>query len=119
MKITIIMLLVAGSFLWSLYKRFKRTLAETASDDMTENQPSSGHYDETVEESDLSSSPYFSYEYDIPADQKTETVKGTQRPSAPKPQPVMATERSMAFDIRQAVIYQTILNNPYLDEINQ
>ena len=117
MKITLIMLLVAGSFLWSLYKRFKRTVAETAGDSMSEEQP----YDEqdaVSEEPASASSPYFSYEYEMSPAPKNGATSRPQQAHAAKPQPVTVAERPMAFDLRQAVIYQTVLNNPYIDEIN-
>ena len=69
--------------------------------------------------------PYFSYEYEEPAQAKAQKQAPRQaRPqSAPantQPMPaVAAVEAPLWFDLRQAVIYQTVLNNPYVSEINQ
>ena len=69
--------------------------------------------------------PYFSYEYEEPAQAKAPKQSPRQaRPqSAPanmQPMPaVAAVEASAWFDLRQAVVYQTVLNNPYVSEINQ
>ncbi len=118
MKTVIILLLVFGSFVLSLYKRFKRTLAEAG-----DNADADGQYyestDEAEEASETASAPYFSYEYDAP------------KQKAPawdvKPEPVAAVKaqvtevsqtKDSVFDLRQAVVYQTVLNNPYINEIN-
>lgn len=111
------MLFIAGSFLLSLYRRFKRTLAETASDDAREEQ-AIDEQDVVYEEPTSPSTPYFSYEYEMPAP-RTESSPRPQSAAAAKPQPVAVVEIPMTFDLRQAVIYQTILNNPYLEERNQ
>ena len=118
MKVTLIMLLVAGSFLWSLYRRFKRTLAETVDVD-TGDEQTFDEQDAVYEETATPSAPYFSYEYDMPADTKNMASPKPQPATAAKPQPVVSAERPLAFDLRQAVIYQTLLNNPYLEERNQ
>ena len=116
MKTVIFLLLIAGSLMWSLYKRFKRTLAETGDNDEV-----AGQYIEPEEEpdevSEVQSAPYFTYEYETPKPAPTWAPK-PQQAVPPKPQPV-AVMQAPAFDLRQAVIYQTVLNNPYIDELNQ
>ena len=69
--------------------------------------------------------PYFSYEYVA-----EESDKKEKRKKSKKSRPVgetsrqavavaMAADSVPVFDLRQAVIYQTVLNNRYIDEINQ
>ena len=65
-------------------------------------------------------SPYFTYESDAEEIARTHTAPKTQRQTpvtsvAPVAEPVARPQ----FDLRQAVIGQVILNNRYLDEINQ
>ena len=121
MKGILISLVIMGYVMLSLYKRFKRTIADnaqSATDDVYDNQQV---YEETdfehEEPAPAPANPYFSYEYEAPAAKPT---------AKPQPQPVVAQQpqtQSAAgwngFDLRQAVIYQTVLNNHYIEEINQ
>ena len=66
--------------------------------------------------------PYFSYEQEM----VDTAFQATAAPSAkPAPAPVVAAATAPAnpntvdFDLRQAVIYQTILHNPYWTESRQ
>ena len=66
--------------------------------------------------------PVFSYEYGEGTEQVApKTARRPQpAPARKQPQPAVAVEvPAMQFDLRQAVIYQTVLNNPYIPEINQ
>lgn len=66
--------------------------------------------------------PYFSYEYEETPKRKTpkSSTKPQPAPARMQPQPAVAVETpARQFDLRQAVIYQTVLNNPYVSEINQ
>lgn len=116
MKILLIILFVATSIMWSLYKRFQRTVVETESERESDEQT----YDEQIpaEEVENISSPYFSYEYEVPAE-KPVVKEHKPQPVAVNVQPAVANEKNNGFDLRQAVIYQTVLSNPYIDEINQ
>lgn len=116
MKTILIILFVAISLMGSLYKRFKRLTAEAENESM-ESEQTYDEVDDTVDEPSMQSAPYFSYEFDIPAEKPVERAKKPQ-PVA-NVQPVAAVERNNIFDLRQAVIYQTVLCNPYIDEINQ
>jgi len=75
-------------------------------------------------ETDGLGQPYFSYESEpapVPQKPKRAEKKAKTQPAvAPKSyRPVAAVEEPFGFDLRQAVIYQTVLNNPYVSEINQ
>ena len=67
--------------------------------------------------------PYFSYEYEESSVPNVQRNAPRQQPAtAPKARPVVAVENIPAvsrFDLRQAVIYQTVLHNPYIAELNQ
>ena len=69
--------------------------------------------------------PYFSYEYEeAPAQNASKPAPHTQVSKAQPQQPLRpaASVEPAAtpwFDLRQAVIYNTVLNNPYNLEINQ
>jgi hypothetical protein len=116
MKTILIILFVAISLMGSLYKRFKRLTVETENESM-EHEQTFDEADDKVDEPSMQSASYFSYEYDIPAE------KPVMKEKKPQPvvneQPVAVFERNNVFDLRQAVIYQTVLCNPYIDEINQ
>jgi hypothetical protein len=62
-------------------------------------------------------SPYFTYEADS---NNTYRPKAGKVASAPAAKLVVAEEpQRPQFDLRQAVVSQVILNNKYIDEINQ
>ena len=66
--------------------------------------------------------PYFSYENG--ADTERVAPKSAPRQQAgqtrKKPQPAVAIDAAAPqFDLRQAITYQTVLNNPYVSEINK
>ncbi len=123
MKGVLITLVIVGYAVLSLYKRFKRTLAEettsVAGDTMEyEDVETSEESNFSFEESAPSNNPYFSYEYEAPAPSaKTESSKSSEVINCSvQPQSVFDWN---GFNLRQAVVYQTILNNHYIDEINQ
>ncbi len=123
MKGVLITLVIVGYAVLSLYKRFKRTLAEgttsVAGDTMEyEDVETSEESNFSFEESAPSNNPYFSYEYEAPAPSaKTESSKSSEVINCSvQPQSVLDWN---GFNLRQAVVYQTILNNHYIDEINQ
>ncbi len=119
MKTVITLLIVAVAFMVSLYRRFKRTLEETGGMEETGGQ-SFDQPEESDEVEETAFNPYFSYEYVAPKAEAPAEPRKPQPAPAVKPQPVAAAASSpAAFDLRQAVIYQTVLNNPYIDEINQ
>ncbi len=118
MKFTLIMLFVALSFVGSLYKRFKRTIAETADADRQDDM----QFDEqepVFEQESTQENPYFSYEYEQPTSPSPAPVQVKKQRVAAAPLFVTASEQPSDFDLRQAVVFQTILNNPYIDELNQ
>lgn len=121
MKAVLIILLVIGSFVLSLYKRFKRTLDETS-----DNAEADDQYYETTgddeEDVDVVSNPYFSYEYESskpPVSPWTSKSANFEPDFVANAQPMELQSKAPAFDLRQAVIYHTVLNNQYVDEINQ
>ena len=123
MKGVLITLVIVGYAVLSLYKRFKRTLAEgttsVAGDAMEyEDVETSEDSNSSFEESAPNSNPYFSYEYAAPAPSaKTESTKSSEVINCSvQSQPVRDWND---FNLRHAVVYQTILNNHYIDEINQ
>ena len=65
--------------------------------------------------------PYFSYEYAEPSAPAAPRTNTRPQPATAsiQPQQAVAVENAPAFDLRQAVIYQTVLSNPYISEINQ
>ena len=66
--------------------------------------------------------PYFSYEQEM-VDTAFQTVEEPSHRSMARPSvaPVSAPayQNTVDFDLRQAVIYQTILHNPYVTESRQ
>ena len=117
MKGIFISLIIVSYIMLSLYRRFKRTLDNSAQtdtvgdeayDDQVDHDEPSFAYEESAEPS----SPYFSYEYET-----TEPVVKKAPIVEPQLQVDTAPQRNR-FDLRQAVIYQTVLNNHYIEEIN-
>lgn len=102
----------------SFFSKAKKALEEQSA---PQGHPAaSGQDDSGVDSFEENDSPYFTYESDV------EEVAGMRK--SPKPQrqapvtPVTPVAEPVArpqFDLRQAVIGQVILNNRYLDEINQ
>lgn len=119
MKESLITLAIIGYVAFSLYKRFKRNIA-AASDDSSEEvfeEDSPGEEPQFIyEEEPAQSSPYFSYEDVAPAPAPRPTTKKKAAAAFVAPQPVCEHE---AFDLRKAVIYQTVLDNRYIDELNK
>ena len=117
MKGIFISLIIMSYVMFSLYRRFKRSIADSATEVTDEAYDNQDIYEDTDfehEEPAASSNPYFSYEYETPA------AKSTPKPqpeTVQQPQTPLATGWN-GFDLKQAVIYQTVLNNHYIDEIN-
>ena len=121
MKTVIIVLATIAYIGWAIYKRVNRAfgMADGGSTGQRQDydEPDSEEEQEFVyEEPDVQSNPYFSYEYESPAP--------NPRPAGKPSVAAMVQREEVAeglpqFDLRQAVIYQTVLNNRYISEINQ
>ncbi len=116
----LIIVLLLGGFS-SLYSRFKRTLAEDGNpSDGTETQSfGSAETDDELfsfgdaeaEEANITQQEgYFTYE-SPEAGAKVEPVENVKQTESVQVQ----TDRP-AFDLRQAVVYQTLLCNPYITQ---
>lgn len=119
-----IILVMAGIVL-PLFGKFKRTMAETGSSaDDTEWQQSDEQNDDgffdfdkvEAEETVAQPQPYFTYE----APEAPVTPKAAKKATKACPKPVQQETPAYepAFDLRQAVIYQTLLNNKYISAEN-
>ena len=128
MKTFLTVLFVMVAFVLSVYKSAKKQMdgnvaprRQRASANRTDNVES----DESPFGKDDLGEPYFSYEYvSEESEPKANNKKAKKsRPVVENPRPVVAVSPAMdnvpVFDLRQAVIYQTVLNNRYIDEINQ
>ena len=120
-----IILLMAG-FVLPLFARFKRTLAETGNsasgtahmEDEEDKDDSFFDFDNVeTEEAVAQPQPYFTYE--APEADVTPKTVLKQAPARPKPVQQDSKVYESAFDLRQAVIYQTVLNNKYINAENQ
>ena len=119
-------ILVMAGFVLPLFARFKRTMAEatdsvgdTAHMEDDENKDD-GFFDfDNVEneEAVAEPQPYFTYET-LEADVAPKTAH-KQAPVRPTSVQQEAPVNEPAFDLRQAVIYQTLLNNKYINAVNQ
>ena len=118
--------LLAVSFVLPLFARFKRTLAETgdtagdtartAGDESTDD----GFFDfDNVESEEAVGQPQPYFTYEAPEAEVAPKTVRRQAPSVHKPVQQEAPVYEPAFDLRQAVIYQTILNNKYINAENQ
>lgn len=114
MKSVLLILFVLFGGLSALYSRFKRVVAETEGRQEEYDAQPTFEEEEELESSEESKSKvmpsyeYFSYEtadeVESISEQKQESVF-VEEESAPK----------YAFDLRQAVIYQSVLNNQYIN----
>ena len=111
-------LLITAVFVISMFSKAKKAMEEQAAPQGHPAVPGNGDADnaETFE-TPSDENPYFTYESD------TEEIAKTHR--APKAQAavmISVADQPVArpqFDLRQAVIHQVILDNRYIDEINQ
>ena len=120
MKFALTILFVMGSIMIALYSKFKRVLAEQ--EGWQDEQSSERHDEETNdffsfedegEKVVVEQPSYFTYE-------APDAEQAQPRPFKANVQPAFVEENPQTgFDLRQAVIYQTILNNNYIREINQ
>jgi hypothetical protein len=103
----------------SLFSKAKKAVEEQGVPQGHPAVPGQGDDDaETLKEDESS---YFTYESDAEEIVKTHRVPKAQR-QAPTPVMAAVVDEQVArpqFDLRQAVIGQVILNNRYMDEINQ
>ena len=120
MKYALTILFVMGSIMIALYSKFKRVLAEQEGwqDEQSSERPDEEtndffSFEDEGEKVVVEQPSYFTYE--APDAEQTQL-----RPSKANVQPAIMEETPQTgFDLRQAVIYQTILNNNYIREINQ
>ena len=120
MSITFI-IFVALAVILSGYSKRKQALASqfAAEPDADESDAASEQF--SAEEKTVDDKPsYYSYETD-PAPAPTPAYRpADRRREAVVVSPILQDEPApMRFDLRQAVISQVILNNPYNSEINQ
>ena len=126
MKTMLLILFVALGGMSALYRRFKRVLDESGNADGGSEQQTYGDVDAesepayygdfVYEEPVAQQSPYFTYEA---PDVKPPDVKAPKAKSVADSVIIEERLQTKSFDLRQAVIYQTILNNPYIQERNQ
>lgn len=121
MSITFI-IFVALAVILSGYSKRKQALASqfAAEPDADESDAASEQFAAEEKTVDSQSSSYYSYETEpdpAPASAYRPTVS---RQASVGVKPILQEESvPMRFDLRQAVISQVILNNPYNSEINQ
>lgn len=105
--------------------KWKRAAQGTLSEEMSESDSEefSQEYDEEAYTSDnaKASEDYFTYET-IDEEPKSQTYTSKVSDAVPEPAAMSADkvgeDSVMDFDLRQAVIYQTILHNDYLGNEN-
>ncbi len=130
MKTVFIVLAITLYMGLSIYRKLKKQMMENQSGPArgpVGNQTNTDEYsvdDCSTSETDDLGQPYFTYEEEpAPISKKSKKVNDkakSQSVAAPMScQPTSVAEETLEFDLRQAVIYQTILNNPYVSEINQ
>jgi len=130
MKTVFVVLAITLYMGLSIYRKLKKQMMENQSgpakcpigDDA--NAEEYEFDDRTTPENDDLGQPYFSYEEEpAPTPKMSKKAKNKAKPqpvAAPVScQPASVVEEPVEFDLRQAVIYQTVLNNPYVSEINQ
>ena len=114
-----------AGFVLPLFARFKRTMAETADsvgdtahmEDDKDNDDGFFDFDNVESgEAVAEPQPYFTYE----APEVDVAPKTVRKPAPARPTPVQQEipVYEPAFDLRQAVIYQTLLNNKYINAEN-
>ena len=114
MKTTLLILAVLFGVMPMLFARFKRAMAENGS--------IRGGAAESEENSDAADGDIFNFENeaeDAVEQQPYFTYEAPEAETAPvQPVRAMLTEeqpQQQRFDLRQAVIYQTLLNNRYIN----
>ena len=121
MSITFI-IFVALAVILSGYSKRKQALASqfAAEPDADESDAASEQFAAEEKTVDSQPSEYFSYETG-PAPAPAPAYRpAVRRQEAVEVKPILQEEPApMRFDLRQAVISQVILNNPYNSEINQ
>ena len=104
---------------FSFASKAKKALEEQA---VPQGKPANmGHDDSSTETLEEDESPYFTYESDAEEIARTHRAPKASRPAPVAAMTPVADEPAARprFDLRQAVISQVILNNKYIDEINQ
>ena len=119
-------ILVMASFVLPLFAHFKRTMAETTDSvgdtaHMEDDEDKDGGFFDfdNVENEEAVAEPQAYFTYEAP---ETEVAPQTVRRQAQaRPRPVQQEVKvyEPVFDLRQAVIYQTLLNNKYINAENQ
>ena len=121
MSITFI-IFVALAVILSGYSKRKQVLASqfAAEPDADESDAASEQFAAEEKTVDSQPSEYYSYEA-APAPAPAPAYRpAARRQEAVEVRPILQDEPApMRFDLRQAVISQVILNNPYNSEINQ
>ncbi len=117
MKLTLLIIFIAISILPSLLAYMKRGMVkETVVPEMEGEEKDNGFFgfdeENAAEEPAHEQSQYFTYETITSEDRKGR--KAARMVEVPEEE-----QREAAFDLRQAVIYQTVLNNPYINTGNQ
>ncbi len=120
MKFALTILFVMGSIMIALYSKFKRALDEQGGwqDEQSTERPDEEindffSFEDEGEKVVVEQPSYFTYE-------APEVAQAQPSPFKASMQPAMVEETPQTgFDLRQAIIYQTILNNNYIQEINQ
>ena len=115
MSISTILLLVLFLTL-SFFSKAKKVMEEQGAPQGHPATPGSDAVDAPEEDE----SSYFTYESDAENEARTTKAPNAQwKAPAPAVAPVADEPVRSQFDLRQAVISQVILNNKYIDEINQ
>ena len=110
----LLLLLVVG---YSLYTKASKTAAaamESTGKDSSEEEQDGMLFDETpLPEND---NEYFTYETEVSTTPKRKVSEYKPRPAAAA---IVEEPAAPQFDLRQAVIAQVILDDKYINEINQ
>jgi hypothetical protein len=101
----------------SFFSKAKKALEEVSA---PQGHPVTSSQDEDGADSfEGNESPYFTYESDVEEIARTHKAPKAQRQTSMAPAHAAEPVDRLQFDLRQAVIGQVILQNRYIDEINQ
>lgn len=106
MKSSFIIILVILSLFYSVIRAAMKKTQKVAATPSNDNDPSS----DDVFSTSTSQPEYFSYESVSPSFSDSVSTANSMPQSVDDP-------AASSFDLRQAVIYQTILNNDYISEV--
>ncbi len=117
MSVTTI-LFIAFALGMSLLSKYRKTMEVRSAEQEADVQADGAQFAE--EESDRDAEPYFTYEAPSPAPAPAAPVRQARREHRPVQQVAeVEAPAQVRFDLRQAVIAQVILDNKYIEEINQ